>query len=613
MQPPRESPTNPFVPFRSEEIEQSIPGRFEQQVAKGPERLAVKTRTQALTYAELNRAGNRIAHALLALRGSRGEPVALVVERDAPLIATILGVLKAGKICVPLDPLFPATRLAAMLQDSETTLLATNTRNLPLVRTVSQSSHQVINIDELDDGPSLGDPGVPLSADTLAYILYTSGSTGHPKGVIYNHRNLLHFIASYTNCIHICADDRLTQLYSCSVIGGVRDTFSALLNGAALFSFDIREEGLAPLPTWLMRENITIYHSVVSVFRHFVSTLTGQEAFPAVRLVFVGGEPVTRRDVDLYKAHFASECLLYVGLAATETGSISQVLMNKATQIPGGRVPLGFPVQDKDVLVVDEAGREVEVNGIGEIAVKSRYLALGYWGKPALTRTAFLPAPDETDVRIYRTGDLGLRRPDGCLEHHGRKDFQVKIRGHRVEVAEIEFALMEHAAIKEAVVVARGDQSGNLCLVAYMVPATTPAPSVGEVRRFVQARLPAYMVPAVFVWMEALPLTPLGKVDRQALPGPDRARPSLETPMLAPRTPLEAELARIWADVLDLEQVGIEDDFLELGGNSLLATQIVARVRAIFQVEIPLRELLGASTVVRMAQLIDQQWLVVSG
>ena len=598
-------PTGTFIEFRREEVEQSIPDRFEQQVRRYPDRLAVKTKSRKLTYEALNKTANHIAQAILEYRGEGQEPVVLLLEKDTPLVAATIGVLKAGKFYVPLDPLFPQARTAYMLENSQADLVVTNSKNLSLARELAQDACQLLNIDKLDSHLSTADLGLCIPAESLAYIIYTSGSMGHPKGVVQTHRNVLHSIMSRTNEFHICADDRVTFLSSASFVGAVRDIFGPLLNGAALFPFDMREERLTNLANWLIQEELTIYLSVATGFRHFVSALTGEEKFPTLRLIYAGSEPVYQRDVELYKKHFSSSCIFTHGFGATELTPARIFFLDKNTQMHNSVLPAGYPVEDTGILLLDD-GKELGVNQIGEIAIKSRYLSPGYWQRPDLTQAAFLPDPNGGDERIYHTGDLGLMRPDGCLMHLGRKDFQVKVKGHRVEVAEIETALLNSGNIKEASVVLREDRPGDQRLVAYLVPAKKPVPTVTTLRRMLAGKLPGYMVPSAFVILDALPILPSGKVDRRVLPAPDRARPELESPFVAPRTPVEEALAGIWAEALNLDQVGIYDNFLELGGDSLLATRVISRVINTLQVALPLHSLFELPTVADMAVVLTQ-------
>jgi amino acid adenylation domain-containing protein len=605
--PDHPRPTNPFIEFAAEEVEQSIPARFERQVDRYPDRRAIKVGPHQLTYAELNRAANRVARAILARTGHEQEPVALLLEHGASLIAAILGALKAGKIYLPLDPSYPRARSAYMLEDAGATLVVTSGRHLALAGGLNEAARPPLNIDEVESTTPEVNLDLPVPPDALAYILYTSGSTGRPKGVVQNHRNVLWDIREYTNTLHICPDDRMTLLYSCSVNGAVRGIFGALLNGAALYPLDIKEQGLNGLADLLSREEITFFHSVPTVFRHFVATLTGTERFPKLRLVRFGGERVLARDVEAYRKHFPDNCLLYTGMGATETGHVRHYFLDRRTPVTGSVVPTGYAVEGKEVLLLDDTGREAAAGHPGEIAVRSRYLALGYWRKPDATRAAFLSDPAGGSQRIFRTGDIGRMHPDGCLEHLGRKDFQVKVRGYRIEIAEIETALLGLAGVRDAVVVARDEGPGEQQLVAYVVPEPSQAPVVGELRRLLKDEVPEHMVPSAFVLLEALPLTPNGKVDRLALPPPVRTRPGSDRAVAAPRTPVEEVLAGIWADALGLQRVSVDDNFFELGGHSLLATRVLARLRDTLQVDLPLRAFFDRPTLAGLAEVIRSE------
>jgi amino acid adenylation domain-containing protein len=563
-----------FVEFKRESIESSISDRFEQQALNHRDRLAIKTNSHALTYDELNQAANRVAKTIIERRGAGQEPVALLLEKGAPLVVAILGVLKAGKIYLPLEPSLPRTRIHSILEDSQAGLIVTDSKNLSSAKVLAQDMGQTLNIDKLDSSLSTENLGLSASPDAYAYIVYTSGSTGRPKGVIENHRNVLHRIMEYTNSAHISASDRLTFLGT-----AVSDIFAALLNGATLYPMNLKAEGTTNLARWLIQNEITVYNSVATVFRHFINTLTGEEAFPKLRLIKLHGEPVYKRDFDLYKKHFSPDCLFVNSLGSTEAGHISHYFADKDVQIADDIVPAGYVVEDKEVLLLDDAGKAVGKNQIGEIAVKSRYLSPGYWRRPDLTQAAFLSTPESGDERVYLTGDLGRVLPNGCLIHLGRKDLQVKVRGQRIEVAEVEIALLNLNTVKGAVVVTREDTPADKRLVAYLVPAKQPAPTLTTLRRTLAGCLPDFMIPSTFVMLEALPLTPTGKVDRRALPAPDQVRSELEGKFVAPSTPLESLIAAAWQNTLSLEKVGVHDNFFDLGGDSLLSTQVAARLR----------------------------------
>jgi amino acid adenylation domain-containing protein len=599
-------PSGVFEEFKREEIEQSIPDKFEQIVREYSDRLALKTDSIEFTYDELNRASNQIARAITERQGTDGEPIPVLMEQGATLVASILGILKAGKAYVPLDPRYPRARLTYMQDDLQAGLLVTNAKHLVLAGKVSPGSCELLNTDALDKSLPTENLGLPISSDALASILYTSGTTGQPKGVMQTHRNILHLIMAYTNDQHICVNDRLSLLASCSFGGSVFALFGALLNGASLFPLDLMEEGVARLAKWLNQQEITFFHVVPAVYRSFVATLSGREEFPYLRLVQLGGDRVDGKDVDLYKKHFSHDCTFCIGLGATEVNGFRFYFADKKTEIASDNVPAGYAVEDKEVLLLDDSGREVGFKCVGEITIKSRHVSPGYWRATDLTEAKFLPDPQGGDERTYLTGDLGFMNPDGCLFHMGRKDFQVKVRGHRIELAEVEAALASLPGVEQSAAIVTADKSGENRLVGYYVPAQDIDLNASDIRLSLEAKLPEYMMPSVFVEMKALPQTPSGKIDRGALPEPGGQRPELASEYVAPKTPVEASLVEIWRETLGIESVGVHDDFRDLGGNSLMAGQVLSRVIQKFQVEIPLRSLMEAPTVAEMALLITE-------
>ena len=613
--PVRIQPDPSFAQFKKADIEQSIPARFEQQAEKYPDRLAVKNGGLTLSYAELNRAANRLAHAIIARRGTNQESVALFLQHGIPAVIAILAILKAGKRYIPLDSGFPAARVAGILEEAEAPLLLTGDRDFSSALAFVREPGDILNIDTLDAGLSMGNPGLSISPDSLAYLFFTSGSTGRPKGVAHTHRNVLHQIMTYTNGLRLTPEDRVTLLHSHGFSASRLDIFGALLNGAALFPLLPAEEGISGLGRRLIDEGLTLFHWVPTAFRHFAEALAdtldrtgetdGKELFPPLRLIVLGSEPLTSRDVELYKRLFSSDCVLVNRFGSTETGNMTWFFMDKQADVTGGTAPVGYAIEDAEALLLDESGKDVGSNQIGEIAVKSAYLPTGYWRRPDLTADVFSPAPGAPGKMIYRTGDMGRRMADGCLLHLGRKDFQVKIRGFRVDPGEIESALADHSAIASVVVTARQDNLGDMCLVAYFVATTSPPPSTSTLRQYLEARLPAYMVPTVFISLKALPLTPSGKVDRQALPEPILARPDNEAVSITePRTHVEQILTGIWSSVLGIVSINTHDNFFELGGNSLQAMMIISRVVSSFKFEISILDFFKRPTVAHMAEII---------
>ena len=493
-----------------------------------------------------------------------------------------------------------------MLEDSQAKLLLTDTKHLSQARQLAQGGQSILNGDDIDAGIATGNLDQLISPETCALILYTSGSTGRPKGVLHNQRNILVETRTYTNDLRICPEDRLALWHSCSYANSIRNIYGALLNGATLFPYDLSTEGFALLAEWMRTHRITIIHTLATTFRRFCDTVPVDATFPTLRILRLGGESINIEDVKRFQRHFSPHCVLVHAMGPTESFTIRRHFIDHDWRISDSKIPVGYAVPDKEVLLLDETGSEVGADHIGEIAVRSKYLALGYWRRPDLTEAVFIPDPRGGDERLYLTGDLGMMRPDGCLIHMGRKDFQVKIRGYRVEVSEIEVALSGLDSVKAAIVHTHTDDAGEQHLVAYIVPAPGMAPTVSELRRALAQTLPDYMIPSAFVFLQAFPLLPNGKIDRRALPLPNKARPALDVPYVAPRAPVEQAVARIWGEVLDLEQVGVHDNFFELGGHSLLATRVISRLRDSFRTETPLESLFESPTVAGIANVIEK-------
>ena len=598
-------PLDSFEEFERSAIDRTISTRFEEQVDKYPDRIALVDSGSAISYRELDKKTNRVATSIVEAGGNSNAPVALLLEQGAHAVTAILGVLKAGRPYVSLDPSFPPARNNFILKHSGASTLVSNQRYLDSLD-LELDDIRLVNIDQLDTRKYLEPATFGLSPDSPACIIYTSGSTGRPKGVIRTHRNILHDIRQYTNFLHISPEDRMTLLYSCSVGGSLRDIFGALLNGAALYPFNIRKEGLTHLGELLRNEGITFYHSVPSVFRNFVSTLRVGYRFPELRLIRLGGERVLVSDVNLYRQHFSNQCILYTGMGATETGHIRCLFINKRMQFEGTIVPTGYEVEDKEVLILGKDGELLEPGVIGEIAVKSCYLSPGYWNDQDATTTAFISAPGGGLERIFKTGDLGRMSSQGCLEHLGRRDFQLKVRGYRVEAAEIEGTLLEFPGIQEVIVINLQDKEGNTRLVAYYaVQMGTKPPSVSAMRYFVGERLPEYMVPSIFEQLDKFPLTPNGKVDRRALPLPKGTRSNHDVVVTELQTAVEKRLVEIWQELLDVDGIGVNDNFLELGAHSLNVIQAVSRIRAEFHVDLPLRYVFEHPNIAELAEIVE--------
>jgi amino acid adenylation domain-containing protein len=593
------------VEFTEEEIRQSIPARFERVAQHGPDRLAIKMGDRRLTYGELNRHANRIACAIKDKLGSEVEPIALLFEHGIDAVAAILGALKAGKFFVALDVSVQRQRNNHILEDLLARSILTDNRSSSLVPALTHREPVLINIDAIDESCTGDDLGSSVASKNLAMIQYSSGSTGEPKGVVQTHENILHSVLLHSRRAQICPEDRLTLLHSLSAAAAYGQLFTALLNGASLFPFDVRSLGVHQLAQWLREEKITVYHSTPVVFRQLGDVVSEQSKLVSLRLIHLGGAPITRSDFDVYRQISSPGALLEIGMGSAEGGGICSAQVNHSFSFPKEGSPIGYPRHDKKILLLDDNGREVKAGEAGEIAVKSRHLKPGYWRKPELSRASYSSDPSGGEERVYRTGDLGRMMPDGFFVFLGRKDLMVKIRGFTVQIGEIENTLLNHQEVKSAAVVAWDKEPGEKYLAAYVVVRSGQRLSTSALQEFLRAKLPEYMVPSAFVFLQRLPQTN-GKIDRRALPLPDRTRPNLDQPYAPPKSITEQRLAVIWEEVLDVRPIGIHDNFFDLGGHSLAATRVVSQVIKTFQLELPLQLLFRSPTVAEMAAVITQ-------
>jgi acyl-coenzyme A synthetase/AMP-(fatty) acid ligase len=393
------------------------------------------------------------------------------------------------------------------------------------------------------------------------------------------------------------------MLHSWSMPSCLHHLLSSLLNGAALLPFDARTGDAGLLARWLREERVTVYHSIPAVFRQMAEALSGDERFPDLRAIVLSAAPTSPREVELFRRHFAAGAVLFNMMGTTETGWVRGGRIDASLDVTRAGVPVGYPVPDKEVLLLDEQGREVESGNVGEIAVRSRYLASGYWRQPELTAARFSPGRDGAE-QVYRTGDMGRMEADGCLFHLGRMDYQVKVRGFRVEIGEVERALLAHPVVEQAVAVGRPVAGADTRLVAYVVPAAGRTLTATELRRHMKDRLPDYMVPADFVPLASLPCTPNGKLDYAALPDPDRVRPELGTAYAAPATELERIIVPMWEELLQRDRVGVHDNFFDLGGDSLLLTLLQRRLLAELGEEMPLVQMFDHPTITAMVRYL---------
>lgn len=580
---------------------------FEDQVQSNPEAIAVVFDDRQLTYEELDQRANRLAHHLRGLGAGAETLIAICMERSIEMLIGLLGILKAGGAYVPLDPAYPKDRLGFMLQDSQVRLLLTQKH---LLSRLPDHNFTALCLDEIPTlfGPlSEQKPETQVTADNPAYVIYTSGSTGKPKGVMIEHRSLVNYLYWFNKGPlgkQIAHPPAISNL---SFDASLKQLFAPLLMGGQVWILADRtvSEPASLLGAFKGRARVSV-NCVPSLWSGVLeaidaSTISPERDFLATLLL--GGEAsssqLLKRTFELFPG--IQLWNLYGPTEATANTTFSRIEDD-------GSCPIGRPVANAQVYILDRYRSPAPVGVAGELYIGGDGLARGYLNHPDLTAEKFVPNPfsGKPGARLYRTGDLARYRGDGNIEFLGRIDQQVKIRGFRIELGEIESVLGQHAAVREGLVLAREDIPGDKRLVAYVVPSQDPAASAQELRGFLMHELPDYMLPSSFVFLDSLPLTANGKIDRRALPPPEQTRPELEETYAAPRTPVEELLAGIWAEVLKLERIGIHDNFFDLGGHSLKATQAMSRLCEAFHVEMPLRSLFEHPTVAGLAARISQ-------
>jgi amino acid adenylation domain-containing protein len=579
--------------------------RFTRQAALTPAAEAVRGEDGGwLTYAELDRRSDVLAARLAGLGVGPGALAGICLERSADMVVTLLAVLKAGGAFVPLDPGFPPERIAYMLADSGLAVLVSQRSVMDsLTPSLGDIRAAVVCLDEPGGEPGHA-PAHAAGPDDLAYVIYTSGSTGRPKGVQVTHGALGNFLKSMAERPGISPSDTLLAVTTLSFDIAMLELLLPLTEGArvVLASRDTAADGRR-LAALIAASDATLMQATPSTWRMLLDA--GWDGRPGLRAL-AGGEALPAELSRRLRSRVASLWNMY---GPTET-----TIWSSVAQVGDGPVTLGEPIANTELHILDAAGQPAPLGVPGELHIGGAGLARGYLGRPGLTAERFIPAPG--GARLYRTGDQARRRADGSIDFLGRLDHQVKLRGFRVELGEIETLLERHPAVGHAVTVIREDTPGDQRLIAYVVPAAghadSPQDTAARLRPELVAalsrQLPGYMIPSAFVFLDApLPMTPNGKVDRKALPAPDTSREAAGAPYRAPRNPVEEVIAGIWAEVLGVDQVGVLDDFFALGGHSLLSTRIIARVRDAFGVEVPLQRVFAEPTVAGLSAALRQE------
>jgi amino acid adenylation domain-containing protein len=580
---------------------------FEEQVRRRPEAVAVVHEGREFSYGELNRRANQLAHYLRGLGVKPDDRVAICVERSLEMIVGLLGVWKAGGAYVPLDPAYPVERLSYMLEDSMPVALLTQASVAERWVGMKQTTVPVLDLMEVaawsDQAES--NPERVVTGKDLAYMIYTSGSTGQPKGVMVEHDGLRNLAAAQIRAFAVEPDSRVLQFASFSFDACISEVVMALCRGALLYLL-AQGKGEVLAGEFLIRtvNRNAITHATLPPA--LLAALPEEAELTTVRTLVVAGDTLSHS----VARRWAQGRRLINAYGPTE-GTVCATLHDCHAEEPGDP-PIGRPIANTRIYVLDEHGEAVPVGVVGELYIGGAGVARGYWNRPELTEERFVQDrfADEAGARMYRTGDLGKWWGNGEIEFVGRRDFQVKIRGYRVEMEEIEARLGEHAGVNEAVVVVRKEEAGEKRLVAYYTSregAGASSVAAEELRSYLAGRLPEYMVPSAYVRLETMPLTANGKLDRKALPAPERQAYGVRG-YEAPEGEIETIVAEIWAEVLKVERVGRQDNFFELGGHSLLAMRMIGRLRQRLGVEIGVDVLFARPVLASLAEwIIDQQ------
>jgi amino acid adenylation domain-containing protein len=583
-------------------FDQSLPACFERAAAANAWRVALDASAQQTTYQELNETANRLAHSFLRRGGPPGDRIAILMQHGSPQIAAALAVLKAGRIVVALNPSNPPARLKQLVGDAEPSCIVTDGANADLAAELARPNCGVVRFESESAEGSTSNPSIAIDPGQTAFLVYTSGSTGQPKGVMQTHRQQVRDAIIFTEAVPYTAADRIAWFGSLSHGQGIGMMWCALLNGAALCPFAVALNGVTGLADWMIENRITSYVSSASIFRSFMKILDDDVRLPLVREVRLTSEPATSDDFKQFQKHFSDTSVFIHTLASSEASYVSISCRSRSDNVSPGRLSIGRITKGHKVLLLDERGDPIGSGEVGEIVVRSRYMAAGYWRNPSLTAERFSD-PDDSETRQFRTGDLGRINAEGILEFLGRRDQQIKIRGNRIELSEVEDGLRRLAGVEHAVVEAIERPNHEPALVGYVVTNDNRSWSPARLRSALRAILPDTMIPSTFVLLESLPLTPNGKVDRERLRQfqPRRDQDIVEQP----HTTTEVLLAGLWATTFDLPGIGRLDNFFDLGGDSLIAAELAARIHGALGIEINVGMFVQHPTLAEFAAAVD--------
>ncbi len=587
------------------QVDQCLHHLFEAQVVRTPQAIAVVSGNEQLTYEALNQRANQLAH-YLTKRGVGPETlVAICMDRSLEMVIGLMAILKAGAGYVPLDPTYPADRLAFIVNDAQAPILLTQHK---LIDRLPPSEAQIIELDT-DNAAILQEPqtNVPseVSGHNVAYVMYTSGSTGVPKGVVVLHRGVCNYLLWRQSYFPLNETDRALQKTSFSFVDSVWELFEPLMVGAQLIMAEPnRHQDTNYLVKFIIEQKITAVDFIPSLLHLFLEEPDVAQC-TSLRRVTTGSETVT---VDLQTRFFTHLNAGLYNLYGPTEASIATTCWTCQPDDDRRSVPIGRPIANSQIYLLDKYLQPAPLGFPGEVHIGGRGLARGYLNQPDLTAEKFIRHPfnDDPEARLYKTGDLARYLPDGTLEFLGRADHQVKIRGYRVELGEIEAFLRQVDVVQEAVAIVREDRPGDKRLVAYVIANNGGDIDPAQLRDYLKEKLPDYMIPSAFVDLEKMPMTPNGKVDRKQLPEPDWNTLHLANDYVEPEGLIEEMVAEVWQTVLGLDRVGLYDNFFDLGGHSLLAIQVISRLRHDYSIELMVHTLFEAPTIAELVPVIEE-------
>lgn len=591
------------IPFNT--VETTLHQRFEEIASRLPDCIAVTYQHHVLTYRQLNEAANRLSYKINEILGPNQSNIAFLLENSHHQIIAILSILKAGKSYVPLDTSFPFMRNLSMLENAACSLIISNELNKEQAKHLLEGRDLLLADKEYSSYPERN-PEIYVSPEDLAILLYTSGSTGTPKGVMQSHLNMVHFIKRFTDITPVNAADIVAYYLSVGFSAHALPLFMALLNGSHLAIFNVKSDNFSGFIKWFQERKLTYAMMNPSFLRHLIASMEKKEVLYNLQYLVLGGETLYRSDVEKARNFLTQQAKVVNIYASTESYVTRAFVMEHHTILKGNIVPIGYPIQDMEISIVDQEGNVVEKEA-GQICIKSAYITKGYWNNPELTSDDMIPDPNNSNIIIHKTTDLGYYLDKDCMVHIGRKDSFIKLRGFRIDLAEIENMLMDDEDVKEAVCLLRKSPQELEHIIAYVVKARKNPLNLDLIKAKAVRILPDYMIPKYFIELESLPKNDVGKIDYKAIPDPDWKILQGSRGEIKPRNSLEKELVAIFEAILKIKPIGVTDNFLKIGADSLSLFVVFSKIEKKHGAKLNINSITDNPTIENIAEYIGKK------